>query len=208
MPAILIVATGTANLASIAVAVRRCGNEPTISSDSAAIEQADLLILPGVGSFNAGMNCLNEQKLADPLRQRITDNRPTLAICLGMQLLCKASEESPDTPGLSVVDATAARFCQTTRSPQMGWNRIKPDPDCTLLQPGFAYFANSYRLAKCPPTFAAATADHAGSFIAAIERGPILACQFHPELSGQWGMDLIDCWIKLSTNALQGAGAC
>jgi len=80
--------------------------------------------------------------------------------------------------------------------PQMGWNRIEPDKDCRYLKPGFAYFANSFRAVAAAPDWAAAWSDHGGPFLAAVEQGDIVACQFHPELSGTWGQDLLTRWIE------------
>ena len=91
--------------------------------------------------------------------------------------------------------AFARRFGEGVRVPQLGWNQIVPAAECQLLRGGYAYFANSYRLIEPPPGFAVATADHGGPFVAAIERGPLLACQFHPELSGAWGIELLRRWI-------------
>ncbi|MCP4246745.1 MAG: imidazole glycerol phosphate synthase subunit HisH, partial [bacterium] len=88
------------------------------------------------------------------------------------------------------------RFGAGVRVPQLGWNRVEPTPGCVLSQPGYAYFANSYRLVECPTGWRAAYADHGGRFVAALERGPLLACQFHPELSGSWGIALLGRWLE------------
>jgi glutamine amidotransferase len=79
--------------------------------------------------------------------------------------------------------------------PQLGWNEVVPEPDCRLLRPGFAYYANSYRLESVPAGWSGALSDHGGSFVGALERGSVLACQFHPELSSRWGADLIESWL-------------
>jgi len=94
-----------------------------------------------------------------------------------------------------VFDAHVSRFGTTVRVPQLGWNCIHPASDCQFLTEGYGYFANSYRLTEIPEGWTGAKADYGGSFVAAIERGPILACQFHPELSGKWGASLIDRWL-------------
>ena len=83
--------------------------------------------------------------------------------------------------------------------PQLGWNRVVPKEGCTFLNEGYAYFANSYRLTSIPEGWSGATSDHGGDFVAAIERGTILACQFHPELSGAWGAELVDRWLGQGT---------
>lgn len=193
--AVVVVRTGVANTASVAAAFARLDVPATITDDPGVVEGARLLVLPGVGSFEAGMTRLVEAKLVLPLAQRIAGDRPTLAICLGMQMLCRASEESPGVPGIGCIDAVLARFTNAPTVPQIGWNRIVPDAGAAILTTGFAYFANSYRLTDAPPGWTAAWSDYAGPFVAALERGPILACQFHPELSGRYGLDLLARWV-------------
>jgi imidazole glycerol phosphate synthase glutamine amidotransferase subunit len=192
---VAVIKTGTANLASVLAALNRIGAEGYLTEDPALVRKADKVVLPGVGSFGAAMERLNELGLTDVLRERILDLRPTMTICLGMQILCAGSEESPGVPGLDVIHDVPARFTGPSRVPQLGWNQVLPQPGCLLLTPGWAYFANSYRLIAPPVGWNAAMTDYDGLFTAAVERGPVLACQFHPELSGAWGADLIRRWL-------------
>lgn len=142
------------------------------------------------------MDRLNEAGLVDALRRRLAEQRPTLCVCLGMQLLFETSDESPGALGLGCVTGHVSRFPDEVRVPQLGWNQVEVDPSARLIQSGFAYFANSFR-AKAPPAgWTAAMADYAGPFVAAMERGPVLACQFHPELSGKWGQSLVQRWLE------------
>jgi imidazole glycerol-phosphate synthase subunit HisH len=97
------------------------------------------------------------------------------------------------------------RFPDSVCAPQLGWNRVVPDPPDTLLEPGYAYFANSYRLLEVPAGWSAAWSEHGGRFVAALQRGGVLACQFHAELSGKWGLDLLRRWLERTTN---GAATC
>jgi imidazoleglycerol phosphate synthase glutamine amidotransferase subunit HisH len=78
----------------------------------------------------------------------------------------------------------------------MGWNRVDPAPDARWIRPGFAYFANTYKLDTLPAGWSGGTAEHGGRFVAAVERGDVLACQFHPELSGPWGAELLARWVS------------
>jgi len=87
--------------------------------------------------------------------------------------------------------------------PQLGWNRISCDEGCELLEPGYVYFANSFKLDQVPVGWRAARADYGGEFVAALERGPQLACQFHPELSGALGLGLLGRWLE---RAAEGGG--
>ncbi len=204
MTDVTILSTGVANTASIAAALRRCGAEPEITNDPARVEQAPRVVLPGVGSFGAGMAVLRQRGLAAVLRARIENDRPTLAVCLGLQLLCAASEESPGVPGLGVIDAQIERFPDGVRTPHFGWNLVTPADRGVAVDAGFAYYANSYRLATPPEGWAHAATTHGGPFVAALRRGTILACQFHPELSGVWGAALLSRWV----DATRGVPAC
>lgn len=191
---VAVVTTGTANLASVLAGLRRVDGEPYTTRDPAAVRDADFLVLPGVGALGAAMERLREEGLVDALSERIRAGAPTLAICLGLQILLDGSEESPEVAGLGVVPGRATRFTGDIRVPQLGWNRVEPDGG-RLLEPGYAYFAHSYRLEDAPEGWAAAHTDHGGRYVSALERDGVLACQFHPELSGAWGLGLLRRWL-------------
>jgi imidazole glycerol phosphate synthase glutamine amidotransferase subunit len=199
MPEVLVVRTGTANMASVLAGLRRAGAAPRVSVDPAEVENALSLVLPGVGAFAAAMKQLEDDHLTEPLRRRVDAGRATLSICLGLQVLADASEENPGVRGLGVIRQTVRRFPDTVRVPQLGWNLVHPDANCRLLEEGHAYFANSYRLVEPPRGWYSAMSDHGGPFVAAIEHGAVLACQFHPELSGEWGLALLKRWLIAST---------
>ena len=202
-PEVLVVRTGVANLASVLTGLRKAGAAPRVSDDPEEVRAAAAVVLPGVGAFAPGMGVLMESGLDLVLAERARAGRPLLAVCLGMQLLLSASDEGPGVRGLCVVPGVARRFHERVgvRVPQLGWNRVTPQAGCALLRPGYAYFANSYRLLDPPPGFAHATSQHGGTFVAAFERGAVLACQFHPELSGAWGIDLLRRWIAAAQEA-------
>jgi len=194
--AVVIVPTGTANLASVRAALRRLGVEPEIGGEPARIRDAGHVVLPGVGTFAAAMARLRASGADRALRERIARDRPTLCVCVGHQLLFRESEESPGIPGLGIVDAAVRRFPAAVRTPQFGWNEVEAGEDGGLLASGWAYFANSYRAVEAPG-FRTALADHGGPFIAAIERGGLIGCQFHPELSGTYGAALLARFLEL-----------
>jgi imidazole glycerol phosphate synthase glutamine amidotransferase subunit len=196
MKRVTVVRTGTANLASVVAALQRAGCEVTVTHHPTEVEAADRLVLPGVGAFGPVADGLRASRLAGPLTARFADDRPSLAICLGLQLLATASDEDPGVEGFGVLDATITRFADGLRVPQLGWNRVTAGEGCRLLTDGAAYFANSYKLDTLPDGWSGATADHGGPFVAAVERGAVLACQFHPELSGAWGQALIERWLE------------
>lgn len=192
---VIIARTGTANLASIRAGLSRAGATPRMAESAEEIRKADYVMLPGVGSFGAAMGELVTHGYVEALKERFDENRPTMAICVGLQLLCQSSEEDSGCEGLSVVKAKVGRFHGEIRVPQMGWNKVMTGAGCQFLKDGYAYFANSYRLESVPEGWNGALANHGGEFVAAMERGSLLACQFHPELSGVWGGQLMARWL-------------
>lgn len=192
---VIVVNTGAANIASVCAALKRCSTRPELSSSKRAVKTARRLVLPGVGAFGSVMSRLSDLGLAPLLRERIEEGRPTLAICLGLHALAKKSEESPGVPGLGVIDGTVTRFGPAVRVPQLGWNGVRAAPGSSFLNDGSAYFANSFRLRSIPPEWKASISDHGGPFVAGLEKGSVLACQFHPELSGRWGHNVMARWL-------------
>jgi cyclase len=182
-------------------ALQRAGGSPVMVSDPELVRRAPRLVVPGVGAFAAARAGLESAGLWGPLRERIEAGLPTLVVCLGLQLLCAGSEESPGVPGLGVVGEQVRRFPSAVRVPQLGWNLVEASPACRWLESGHAYFANSYHLPSAPAGWAAAMATHGVPFVAAMEWGAVLACQFHPELSGAWGLALIERWLHQTPRA-------
>lgn len=191
---VTIIRTGVANTASLVAAFGRLGLSSNLTKDQIEIENAELLVLPGVGSFGSGAAKLDALGIRDLLAQRVGSDLPFLAVCLGMQLLAETSEETAGVQGLGVVKGCARRFPAEYTTPQMGWNDVIAPSTARFLESDCAYFANSYRLTELPYGWSVATSDYAGPFIAAMERGATLACQFHPELSGPWGLRLLARW--------------
>jgi len=204
---VAIVRTGVANMASVRAAFERLGAHAVVTVDPGQIASASHVMLPGVGAFGAGMAALRAADLGAVLLERIAADRPTIAICLGLQLLCESSEETPGVRGLGLLPVAATRFVAAARShlkvPQLGWNRIEAPSGARFLRPGHAYFANSFKISDVPqgastqPGWQVARADYGGPFVAALERGNVLACQFHPELSGPWGQALLGRWLEV-----------
>lgn len=195
---VVIVRTSVANTASVVAAFERIGLGVRLSQRADELAGADLLVLPGVGSFGSGVARLDELGLRDVIRQRIERQRPLLGICLGMQLLFAGSDESPGAPGLGVFKERVGRFVGPRRVPQLGWNTIEPSVGCRVIRAGSVYYANSYRVSRAPAGWDAACSDYAGSFVGAIEKGPVVLCQFHPELSGGCGAGLLSRWVEVA----------
>jgi glutamine amidotransferase len=190
-----VVSTGVANVASVLAAFRRLGADPQEIDQPEAVSAAEYLVLPGVGAFAAAMQALQARDLFEPLRERIRNGQPTLAICLGLQLFAAESEESPGVDGLGIWPDRVVRL-RSERVPQLGWNRVEAASASRYLESGYVYYANSYCLAAEPLGWMASWSEHDGKLVAAVERGGILACQFHPELSGAWGEQLLRRWLE------------
>jgi len=161
------------NIRSVAVALRRLGADVEITRAPEAVTRAELAVLPGVGSARAAMAALREDGLDEALRARVADGRPTLGICLGLQLALEESEEDGGVPGLGLVPGRARRL-RGERVPRLGWAAVEP------LGEAF-YFAHSYA-AETP----AASATSEG-IVAEVRAGSFLGVQFHPEKSGPAG---------------------
>ncbi len=195
MEDVLILPTGTANLASVEAAFKKLGASTVRAGDADAIRKADRVVLPGVGTFGATMAGLEAAGFSAPIKERVEAGRPTLSMCVGLQVLFESSEESPEVDGLAVIKGKVSRFPTNVSTPQFGWNQIEPAAGCRYLEAGYAYFANSFRVREAPGC-KTAMAHHGGPFVAAFERDDVVACQFHPELSGAFGRRLIQRWLE------------
>jgi len=206
-----IAATGAANLASVRAMCARAGVHTLVTEDPEVVYEAERVLLPGVGAFGAAMESLIAHGLDKALRARIDAEKPTMGICLGMQMMCLGSEESPEVPGLGLVPAYVEKFKTELPLPQLGWNQIEPGSPRSFAVPGWAYFANSYRISPAPEGFGYASSVYGESFAATLERyadpdaeAPFLfLCQFHPELSGPWGLELFMRWMKVEQQGVR-----
>jgi ATP phosphoribosyltransferase/imidazole glycerol phosphate synthase glutamine amidotransferase subunit len=205
VPELLILPTGVANEASIHAALKRVlpVGSPAVAraASPAQLLAARAVIVPGVGTFGSAMDAIVRADLKAALIERVRADLPTFFVCVGLQLLAAVSEESPGAAGLGVISAVARRFPPTVTTPQQQWARVEATAGCRLLAPSsstprFFYFSNSYFLDAVPLGWAALTACHGGvTYVAALERGRVVACQFHPELSGAAGQALLTRWL-------------
>lgn len=206
---IQIINTGVANIRSLQAAFDRLGQSWNLTEDADEIRTATHVVLPGVGAFAAAAESLDRLQLRDTIKTRLENSSQlTLCICLGMQLLCEASEEAESAVGLGIIPKTIKRFDDDVPVPQLGWNTVSPaEQDNAPYVSGEAYFANSFRLTDTPPDdWGYAQTDYGGTFISSVWRGKTLACQFHPELSGAWGQQVLANWI--AGNVKAGATSC
>jgi imidazole glycerol-phosphate synthase subunit HisH len=197
MTTITIIDYGTSNLASMKNMLKKLGIASRFATTAGDVMTAEKIILPGVGAFDAGMRTLKASGMVDALNVKVLEERvPILGVCLGMQMMGKASEEGREG-GLGWVDARAIQFRSQDhpgmRVPHMGWNEacgvklspILADPPERLR----FYFANSYHVVCDDPVDVLLETDYAGfHFTSALEKGNILGAQFHPEKSHRYGM--------------------
>ena len=171
---VTLIETGVANTASIRAALARAGAEVRFTTNPGEVSGAARVVLPGVGHFAAGAARLRDLGLDTVLRERIEAGRPTLAICLGLQLLCEGSAEAPGVPGIGAVPQVVRPLTGRVL-PQLGWNQVRPEPGLGFSEPGSAYFANSFALDRAPAGWRACWSTYGQPFIAAIEREGVLA---------------------------------
>ena len=150
-----------------------------------------------MGSFGAGMSSLSKSNLIEILQKRVRNNQPTLAICLGLQLLCKSSEESPNVTGLNCISESIRALPKIVKRPQFGWNWIANENTSILGDGGYVYYANSYCLPRSPTGWKSGWTDYGHPFVGCLQRGAVVACQFHPELSGTYGSQILGRWLDL-----------
>jgi glutamine amidotransferase len=204
---ITIVDYGMGNLGSIMNMLKKIGFPARLSSSPEEVGNADKLILPGVGSFDAGMRNLVDRGLVAPLAEKVVDRgTPILGICLGMQLMAGKSEEGT-LPGLGWLDADVVRFrpppeSERLKVPHMGWNTLEPRKDCPLFRGAGPelryYFVHSYHVVCRDPSDWAATTCYGADFVSAFQHGSLYGVQFHPEKSHRFGMALLRNFAELA----------
>ncbi len=194
---IALVKCGGANFGSVQYALERIGVEAIVTDNAELIQKADKVILPGVGSAQAAMQRIAQHNLSDTLKNL---QQPTLAICLGMQVLCESSVEG-DTQCLGIIPAQvqAMQTGKGLRVPHMGWNQVSYQENHPLFkniaQDDYAYFVHGFSVPVNGYTIALST--HGETFSAAMQYRNYFAVQYHPERSGQHGFKILENFINL-----------
>jgi imidazole glycerol-phosphate synthase subunit HisH len=195
---IAIVDYGAGNLVSVKKAINWLGYECVISSDRDQVANAVKIVLPGVGHF-ASTAALGRFGLRNEIKHAISRGIPFLGICVGMQWMFEGSEESPGTEGLGLLPGKCERFPSSVKSPHVGWNSLTVCPSSRLFQgiesSPFVYFTHSFRAPNNDDTVACS--EYGGVFSAAIEREHVFGVQFHPEKSGDVGLELLRNFCEL-----------
>ena len=191
---LVIINYGAGNIQSIKFAFERLGVHAILSDDADVIKAADKVIFPGVGEASSAMQKLKESGL-DRLIPQL--KQPVLGICLGMQLMCKSTEEG-HTKGLGIFDVDVKRFSNTVKVPQMGWNTInnlQSDLFKDIKENEFMYLVHSFYAEQCKDTIA--TTNYEVEYASALQKDNFYGVQFHPEKSSLAGEQILRNFINL-----------
>ena len=202
-PSMVIVDYGMGNLRSVQKGLEKVGVNAAISSNPEDVNNADGVVLPGVGAFRDCMSNLTRARLVDPVQNAIREGKPFLGICLGMQLLLSVSEEFGTHQGLDVIRGRVVRFPSTggLKVPHMGWNRVHRESPTPLLEGipdgTFFYFVHSYYAVPQDADVIGGRTEYGIKFCSVISRGNLFATQFHPEKSDRWGLEVLRNFGKI-----------
>lgn len=200
---IAIIDYGAGNLHSVKNALDHIGAESKITGNAQEILSADAVILPGVGAFGDCMASLEKNKLTETVKKAALSGKPFLGICLGLQLLFEESEESPGIKGLGIFKGKIVKIPdgENLKIPHMGWNNITLKKESKILSGSpFVYFVHSYYLETDNKSIVSATTEYGKTLDIAVEHNNIFAVQFHPEKSGDAGMEILKKFALLGGN--------
>jgi glutamine amidotransferase len=199
---VVIIDYGAGNLRSVINAVTSLGYQPKVTNRPADVLKARAVILPGVGAAGDTMENLKKFKLDDVIRRVIAEDRPFLGICLGLQVLLTRTEEDGGLDCLDIIPGQVKKLPPGLKIPHMGWNQVKQKqalpvfsgiPDETNF-----YFVHSYFAAPDDRSLIAGETEYGIPFCSMLARGNLVATQFHPEKSGEYGLRFYDNFLKLA----------
>lgn len=178
---------GMGNLRSVAKALEAAGAEVVVTSERSGIRACDSLCVPGQGIFGRCMTNLRRLQLDDLVREWVSEGRPYLGICLGMQVLFRCSEEGGGHDGLGLLAGEVRRLPSVVRVPHIGWNEVGAE---------YFYFDHSYAVFPEDADVVSGWCDHGERFAAEVRSGSMLGVQFHPEKSARAGIELLTEWVE------------
>ena len=197
---IAIIDYGAGNLHSVKNALDYIGAEWVITRDKDTIKNASHIILPGVGAFGDAMECMKESGLVETVKEVALSGKPFLGVCLGLHLLFEESEESPGAEGLGIFKGKIKRIPDCgLKIPHMGWNNIECAKYSKILSKDnpFVYFVHSYYIDPEDKDIISSYTEYGEKLPVSIEKNNIFAVQFHPEKSGDAGIEILKKFISL-----------
>jgi glutamine amidotransferase len=196
---------GMGNRRSVETALAHVGAESRITADHDALRAADAIILPGVGAFPEAMRHVERSGLGDVLRERAGAGVPLLGICLGMQLLFESTTEHEGADGLGILPGVVTRLA-SPRLPHIGWNLVAFERESALTDglDGAAafYHVHSFACRPSDPADVVGTSEYGERFVSVVERGNVMATQFHPEKSSRDGLRMLRNFARLAAVAV------
>jgi len=202
---IAIVDYGMGNRRSVEKAFEHVGAQAVITRDHEALRRADGIVVPGVGAFPEGMRRLTALGLDELVRERAAAGVPLLGICLGMQLLFESSTEHEGAPGLGILPGTVTKL-QSPRLPHIGWNLVTFERDSALTEglgdAAAFYHVHSFACRPSDATDVVGTSEYGERFVSVVERGNVMASQFHPEKSSRDGLRMLRNFAQLAAVAV------
>ena len=204
---IAVIDYGVGNLFSLCSSLERIGAEAVVTSDPEIIAKADKLILPGVGAFADAAKKLRDSGLDQVIKQQVAAGKEIMGICLGMQMLFEKSYEFGEHQGLGLLKGSVIPMEGTIpdglKIPHIGWNALHFAKDSKLLryikEGDCVYFVHSFYATDCEDSVIA-TAEYGKELTAAVQQGNVMGCQFHPEKSGQVGLDILRAFCETEEN--------
>jgi glutamine amidotransferase len=199
---LVIVDYGAGNLHSVAKAVQSQGVRPMITTSAKYLDEADALIVPGVGAAEDTMLNLRRCELVDPIKEYIASGRPFLGVCMGQQALFDASEEDGLQECLGIIAGRVVRLPDDVKVPHMGWNRVRiarQHPIFDGIADGsYFYFVHSYRPRPDDPSVVIGETDYGVTFPSVVAKDNVVATQFHPEKSGETGLRMYGNFLRIA----------
>jgi glutamine amidotransferase len=201
---IVIIDYGAGNLRSILNAISRLGYQAKITSAARDIVAAPMVVLPGVGAAAVSMGSLKRLGLVNPIRHIIAEGRPFLGVCIGLQLLFTGTEEGGWHECLDIIPGVVRRLPSGLKIPHMGWNQLKQRTSHPIFSgiPDEAdfYFAHSFLAEPEDTSVVAGTTSYGVSMCSMIIKGNLIATQFHPEKSGEYGLKMYANFLKIASS--------
>ncbi len=200
---IAVVDYGVGNLFSLCSSLKSVGADIYVGSDAAQLQAAEKIVLPGVGAFADAMAALRERGIDALLKEEAAAGKPIMGICLGMQVLFQKSYEYGEHEGLGLLQGEVipmqGNISADLKIPHIGWNALEIKKQSALLQGvtsgDYVYFVHSFYASNCDSSIIATT-DYGAQITAAVQKGNVMGCQFHPEKSGDVGMKILRAFCE------------